>query len=162
MLGESFIAIFDNLISWTESDRHKIKYFSGTALYEKRFSVQNEEIHRGRIYLNLGKVGDIATVKLNDKEVGVYWKAPYIADITDYVKEGENILEVSVTNLWINRLIGDEKLPPEERKTTTNLSNIKGNYSFERFSKPDADKYLRYSGLMGPVKIQFSQVYPLN
>ena len=116
----------------------------------------------GKAYLNLGRVGDVATVRINGKEVGVYWKAPYIADITDYLVEGENALEVSVTNLWINRLVGDEKLPNDERKTNTNLRNIKGGYSFERFSKPDADKYLRYSGLMGPVKIQYSRIYEIK
>ena len=64
--------------------------------------------------------------------------------------------------LWINRLIGDEKLPPEVRKTKTNLRNSKGSYSFERFARPDADKYLRHSGLMGPVEIQFSKIYDMH
>jgi hypothetical protein len=161
-LGEPFSATFEDLISWTESKQRKIKYFSGTALYEKSFTIEKENASKGRAYLNLGKVGDIATVKLNGKEVGVYWKAPYIADITDFVKDGENKLEVSVTNLWINRLIGDEKLPPEERKTKTNLRNLKGSYSLERLARPDGDKYLRYSGLMGPVKVQFSQIYNMK
>jgi hypothetical protein len=160
LLGESFTTSFDELISWTESEQHNVKYFSGTGLYEKSFNIEKQNISNGRTYLNLGKVGDIATVKLNGKEVGVYWKAPYIADITDYVKEGKNILEVLVTNLWVNRLIGDEKLPPEERKTSTNLVNDKGRY--EKLTKPDADKYLRYSGLMGPVKIQFSKIYEIQ
>lgn len=159
LLGEPFSATFDELISWTESEQHKIKFFSGSALYEKSFTIEKQNVSKGRAYLNLGKVGDVATVKLNGKKVGVYWKAPYIADITDFVKDGENKLEVSVTNLWINRLIGDEKLPPEERKTSTNLRNVEGRYSFERFREPDADKYLRYSGLMGPVKVQFSVIY---
>jgi hypothetical protein len=161
-LGEPFSATFEDLISWTESNQHKIKYFSGTALYENSFHIENNDMSKNRAYLNLGKVGDIATVKLNGEEVGIYWKAPYIPDITDYLKEGENILEVSVTNLWVNRLIGDEKLLPEERKTKTNLRNSKGRYSFERFARPDADKYLRYSGLMGPVKVQFSRIYDIK
>ncbi|MEX2569390.1 MAG: glycosylhydrolase-like jelly roll fold domain-containing protein [Cyclobacteriaceae bacterium] len=139
-----------------------MKYFSGTALYKNSFHIENNDMSKNRAYLNLGKVGDIATVKLNGEEVGIYWKAPYISDITDYLKEGKNILEVSVTNLWVNRLIGDEKLPPEERKTETNLRNIEGRYSFERFAQPDGDKYLRYSGLMGPVKIQFSRIYDMH
>ena len=160
ILGKPFSATFDNLISWTESDKHKIKYFSGTALYEKRFNIKKQNISNGRAYLNLGKLGDIATVKLNGEEVGVYWKPPYIADITDDIKEGVNKLEVSVTNLWINRLIGDEMLAPEERKTSTNLVNDKGRY--DKLTKSDADKYLRYSGLMGPVKIQFSRIYDIQ
>ena len=89
----------------------------------------------------------------------VYWKAPYIADITDYVIDGENKLEISVTNLWVNRLIGDEKLQPQKRKTSTNLVNDEDRY--DKLTKSDADKHLRYSGLMGPVKIQFSKIYEI-
>ncbi len=159
LLGDPFSATFEHLISWTESEQRKIKYFSGTALYEKSFNIEKQNFSNGRIYLTLGKVGDIATVKVNGKEVGTLWKPPYIADITDYVIGGENKLEVAVTNLWINRIVGDQKLPPEERKTNTNLRNSKGSYSFERFARPDADKYLRYSGLMGPVTIRFSKIY---
>ncbi|HSH19195.1 MAG TPA: glycosyl hydrolase [Draconibacterium sp.] len=162
LLGDSFSATFDNLISWTESERPKIKYFSGTARYENSFSVEKQSYLNGRVYVNLGKVGDIATVKVNGKVLGTIWKAPYIADITDYIIEGKNKLEVAVTNLWINRIVGDQKLPPEERKTNTNLRNLKGSYSFERFAMPDADKYLRFSGLMGPVRIQFSMIYELR
>ncbi|HEC43963.1 MAG TPA: glycoside hydrolase family 2 [Bacteroides sp.] len=156
LLGEPFEDVFNELISWTESDKHDIKYFSGTALYKKSFTIKRNLISKGRTYLHLGKVGDIGTVKLNGMDVGTYWKPPYIADITEYLKEGENNLEVSVSNLWINRLIGDEKLPPEERKTSTNLVNEKGRY--DKLTKPDADKYLRVSGLIGPVKIRFSEI----
>ena len=159
LLGEPFAATFSKLISWTESKQHQIKYFSGTALYEKRFNYQKSSNKEGRAYLNLGRVGDIATIKLNGKEVGTYWKAPYIADITNHLKEGDNKLEVSVTNLWINRLIGDEKLPPEERKTATNLVNEKGRYA--KLTTPNSDEYLRYAGLMGPVFIQFSGMHEL-
>jgi hypothetical protein len=159
LLGESFTTTFDPLKSWTGSEKHSIKYFSGTAWYEKCFTIENHGISNGRTYLNLGKVGDIATLTLNGQEVGTYWKPPYIADITDFVQVGENRLEVSITNLWINRLIGDEKLPPEERKTSTNLVNDKDRY--EKLSMPDADQYLRVSGLIGPVKIRFSRIYDL-
>ncbi len=158
-MGEPFKATFDQLKSWTESEKHSIKYFSGTALYEKRFVLEMGHISNGRTYLHLGKVGDIASVTLNGKEVGTYWKPPYIADITDFVKEGDNRLEVAITNLWVNRLIGDGKLTPQERKTFTNLVN--DTVRFEKLSGPDADQYLRVSGLIGPVKIQFSRMYDL-
>ena len=134
-------------------EKHTIKYFSGTALYKKSFTVKNNILSRGRAYLNLGKVGDIATINLNGKNVGTYWKPPYIADVTEFLRDGENILEIEVTNLWGNRLIGDEKLPPKERKTSTNLVNSEG---YNKFRAADADKYLRFSGLMGPVSIRMS------
>ena len=160
ILGETFSATFDKLISWTESEQHKIKYFSGTAVYEKSFEVDKGNLKGGKAYLNLGKIGDIATINLNGKDIGTYWKPPYIADITAYLKEGENKLEVAVTNLWINRMLGDERLPHEERKTSTNLINNK--FYYDNLTKPDADKYLRYSGLIGPVKLQFSKIYSLK
>jgi len=160
ILGEPFSTTFENLISWTESDKHEIKYYSGTAFYEKNFNIEKQNSLKGRAYLNLGKVGDIATVKLNGKEVGVYWKPPYISDVTAYIKEGENKLEVSVTNLWVNKLIGEEKRSPEKRKTYTNLRNEKGRY--EKLTKPDADKYLRYSGLIGPVKLKTVSIIPIE
>ena len=131
-------------------------------MYEKSFNIEAQNISGGRTYLDLGKVGDIATIKLNGNEIGILWKPPYILDISDYINEGENKLEVAVTNLWINRLIGDEKLPPEERKTSTNLSNVEGRYSFDRFSEPDGDKYLRYSGLMGPVRVHFTKLFKME
>jgi len=121
--------------------------------------IEKHKDEKERCYLNLGKVGDIATVKVNGKEVGVYWKAPYIADITDYVNDGKNKLEIYVTNLWVNRLIGDEKLLPKERKTATNLVNDVSRY--DKLTEPDADKHLRYSGLIGPVKIEFSKTYEI-
>lgn len=160
ILGEPFTATFKPLRSWTESEKHSIKYFSGTALYENRFVLEMDSISKGRTYLHLGKVGDMAAVKLNGHEVGTFWKAPYVADITDFVIEGENRLEVSVTNLWVNRLIGDGKLTPAERKTFTNLVN--DSVRFAKLSGPDADQYLRVSGLIGPVKIQFSSMYELK
>lgn len=156
LLGETFDSTFENLKSWTESEQHRIRYFSGTALYQKNFILENDSLPEGRAYLNLGRVGDIATIRLNGTEIGTYWKPPYIADVTDHLHNGENLLEIEVTNLWINRLIGDEKLPPGERKTSTNLVNEKGRY--EKLTKPDADNYLRFSGLIGPVKIQFSEI----
>jgi hypothetical protein len=74
----------------------------------------------------------------------VKWSAPYLFDVTDYVKAGTCQVEVEVVNMWPNRLIGDGKLPLEQRRTKTNII---------KFNGPDADQYLRESGLLGPLKI---------
>jgi len=95
-----------------------------------------------RSYLNLGKVHEMARVKLNGKDLGVVWCAPWQVDITHVLKEGENKLEIEVANLWPNRLIGDSYLPQKERLTWT----IEGHpYA--------SDSQLMPSGLIGPVEI---------
>jgi hypothetical protein len=160
LLGEPFSSTFDSLNSWTESGEHAIKYFSGTAQYEKTFRLEEGYIPDGRAYLDLGKVGDIAMVRLNGKAVGTFWKPPYLADITDFMHAGENKLVIEVSNLWVNRLIGDEKLPEDERRTSTNL--VRDGPRYDKLRAVDADRYLRVSGLLGPVKIRFSKTYPIR
>jgi hypothetical protein len=101
----------DKLVSWSEHADPGVKYFSGTATYTKTITVPRETIGKDRrIYLDLGKVKVIATVKLNGKDLGILWKSPYRVDVTGILKAGDNALEIGVTNLWINRMIGDEEL----------------------------------------------------
>jgi hypothetical protein len=157
-LGTPFAATYESLRSWTDSDRHAERYFSGTARYARSFTVDATSLaNDGRVYLDLGYVGEVATVWINGREAGVLWKAPFRLEITGFLKPGANALEVEVTNLWINRLIGDHKLPPGKRKTFTNVMSGK---PADRLKKPDADRYLRISGLIGPVRIEFSRVRP--
>lgn len=100
---------FEKLESWTERPEPGIKYFSGTAKYEKSFDVPPEFFAKNRrIILSLGEVRETARLSVNGKDAGVLWKIPYEADITELLKEGENSVEVSATNLWYNRLVGDE------------------------------------------------------
>jgi hypothetical protein len=141
---------FDKLISWTESSNDGIKYFSGTADYEKTFTLSKEQIENGKLYLDLGNVQELAGVIINGKSVGVLWMPPFVADISKYVREGKNEIKVCVTNLWPNRLIGDQFLPKEKRYTKTNV---------EKFTKNDP---LRISGLLGLVRIIKSKVVTIN
>jgi len=168
-LGEPVTKEFDSLRSWTEFPERSIKYFSGTARYTKSVTLRGNIIKQGRIYLDLGNVQELATVRVNGSEVTTCWIAPYHVDITDYVRKGQNILEIDVTNLWVNRMVGDGKLPQEERRTQTNYlkSDLgipqvhKTKHPF-KFYSPDADKFVRVSGLLGPVKLQFSQIHQLE
>ncbi len=137
--------VFNTLISWTDSDNSGIKYFSGTATYRKRFHLKNEATEGVQLYLDLGNVQELAEVKVNGKPLGVLWMPPFRADITDAVHAGENELEIRVTNLWPNRLIGDQLLSPQKRYTKTNI---------RKFHK---DFPLRISGLLGPVRIVFAE-----
>jgi len=134
----------DSLKSWTEFENPGIKYYSGTATYSQSFHLNGAEINSNRIILDLGNVKEMASVKINGHRMQVLWSAPFCFDITPFVEKGKNKLEVEVVNMWVNRLIGDGKLQPGQRLTKTNIN---------KFNAPDAEKYLRVSGLMGPVKV---------
>ncbi|HKO18104.1 MAG TPA: glycosyl hydrolase [Acidobacteriaceae bacterium] len=104
------------LTSWTASTDPGVKYFSGTATYTRTLQVPAAWLHNGqRIWIDLGKVGDLAEVKVNGKDEGITWAPPYRVDITNALKTGMNKLEIAVTNEWSNRLIGDRLLPVEKR-----------------------------------------------
>jgi len=134
------------LKSWIRFDDPGIKYYSGTAVYSKSFDLTPKEINGKQVLLDLGNVQEMAAVKINGKQLQVLWNAPFRYDITPYVKPGTNRLEVEVVNMWPNRLIGDADLPVEKRLTKTNVS---------KFNVSDREKYLRESGLLGPVKVIF-------
>ena len=107
---------FPKLQSWTQADDPGIRNYSGTATYSKSFDFP--AVRPGeRIVLDLGQVNVIASVTLNDKDLGIVWKAPYALDITSSLRPGTNKLEIRVANLWANRLIADAGLPEAERKT---------------------------------------------
>jgi len=150
LLGESLKLETDELKSWTDFSKREIKYFSGKARYSHVLFLSGELFQGGRIYIDLGNLHDLATIHLNGEKITTCWKSPFRADVTDYLKKGDNLLEIEVANLWANRLIGDGKLPGDERLTRTNI---------DKFDSPDAEKYLRISGLLGPVKLKFSTVF---
>ena len=131
-------AVFEALHSLSDSEDPGIRYFSGTATYSKDFTVDNLD---GQVILDLGEVYHIAEVIVNGKSVRTFWKVPYEVEITEYLKQGSNSLEIRVTNLWPNRLIGDARLPESERLTYT---------SFPFYSPEDS---LQTAGLIGPVRI---------
>ena len=132
-------AVFDTLHSFTECENPCIRFFSGTATYSNEFSIDKSF---ERAMLDLGEVHNIAEVIVNGKSVRTLWKVPYEVDVTDYLKEGSNSLEIRVTNLWPNRLIGDSGLPESERITYTSFP----------FYKPDDP--LHPAGLIGPVSLK--------
>ena len=108
-------------------------------MYKNTFTLETGK--GSRIFLDLGDVMVLASVRVNWKDAGGVWTFPYRLDISNLVKAEENTLEITVYNNWRNRLIADEKLPEEERKTWTN------NQPYE------AGDDLQPSGLLGPVTI---------
>lgn len=107
---------FDEPASWTEHEDFSVRHFSGTATYRKTFSRPKGIAGGGSprpIYLDLGQVEVIAEVKLNNRDLGTLWKPPFRLEVTHALKSGDNLLEIRVTNLWTNRLIGDEYFPDD-------------------------------------------------
>lgn len=131
---------FDTLQDWSKRPEDGIKCYSGTAVYRTSFEAPSLP-HGKRIHLNLGVVKNLARVWLNGQELGVVWCAPWRVDITSAVRARDNELQIAVANLWPNRLIGDQSLPPERRLAWT---------TWNPFQK---DSSLRESGLLGPVTL---------
>jgi len=149
--------VFDRLIPWNEHTDEGIKYFSGTAVYRKRFQLDGRQAKRPA-RLQLGQVKNIARVRVNGKPLGVVWTDPWSVDLTGAVKSGRNELEVEVTNLWVNRLIGDAARPEEKRLTKTIVRRdpeYKGRSPHLRgYLVTDR---LEPSGLVGPVRLEFGE-----
>ena len=104
--------------------------------------------------LQLGDVSALAQVRLNGKDLGVVWTAPWQVELTGALKAGANQLEIEVTNLWANRLIGDAGLPPEQRITKSNLQYEKGPRTLKAYQGYASEDPLQPSGLMGPVRLE--------
>lgn len=118
-----------------------VKYFAGTATYRRNFALPRTALRKGtRIELDLGVVKNIAEVQLNGKHVGIAWKPPYRLDVTDVVRSGSNQLEVRVTNLWPNRMIGDQQ-PGATKIATSTLNTYR------------AESPLLDAGLIGSVSL---------
>jgi len=162
----------DKLISWTEHADPGVKYFSGTGVYRTTFeSKAVRDSGRTRVYLDLGKVENIAEVKLNGKDLGILWKPPFRVEVTDALKDGKNDLEVRVTNLWPNRLIGDEQLPEDREWRGHGLATVPqwvldgepsptGRFTFTTYHHWTPLEEPLPSGLLGPVLLRTAVVAP--
>lgn len=132
---------FDQLSSWSTDSNEGVKYFSGTATYNKTIQADDQWFKPGaHLMLDLGDVKELANVTVNGKPRGIVWHAPFQLDVTNALHRGKNELTIKVTNLWVNRLIGDQQ--PGATK-----------YTFTTFKPYPADAPLMPSGLLGPVRV---------
>lgn len=164
---------FPELISWSAVEDERIKHFSGTATYTKEFELTSDYLKPDKqLELDLGSVAVIAEVTVNGSKAGILWKAPFRIKIDDFIKKGKNILEIKITNLWPNNLIGDEKLPLDiERKGAqtiakpnwlkNNRERTSGRTTFPSWNHYNKDSNLLTSGLLGPVQINVLSVNKL-
>ncbi|QDT68735.1 Glycosyl hydrolases family 2, sugar binding domain [Planctomycetes bacterium MalM25] len=137
----------DKIQPWSDLPHEAVRHFSGSAIYKMNRaapSLAEDE----RLWLDLGRVGDIATVSVNGAEVATLWAPPFRVDITPYAKEENLEISVEVTNTWHNRLVYDAIQPVGGRKTWT-------------IHPPDADSALTCSGIKGPVSLRVAKVVDL-
>lgn len=132
--------IFEKLADWSKHASTQVRYYSGTATYRKTLSWPSKL--SGRIFLDLGKVANLAAVKVNGIDCGIAWTPPYQVEVTNALKQGSNTIEIAVTNTWANRLTGDQLLPDTARNTYTTAPY-----------RLDKNKLLP-AGLLGPVTLK--------
>jgi len=155
--GAQTVQTFDSLHSWTDAEDAGTRVFSGIAVYRNTFTIDTSDwpgIHRAT--LELGKVKEVAHVMLNGQDVGLSSFTPHSLDVTDHIRHGENFLTVEVANTWLNRLIADDRLPPEARLTHTNLVNGPTSDRPWRMAVP------KPSGLLGPVIVTIDKPVKLT
>lgn len=164
----------DTLMSWSESAEAGVRYFSGSAVYSKTINVASFDAAKEYV-LDLGVVDDLANICINGSEIAHLWKYPYRCDVTSFLKEGENTLQIEVTNLWVNRMIGDEEEPSDiewsdlltfgNSKVGYQMLSIpdwlkngtprpsKGRYTVMNYKVTKKGDPLISSGLLGPVRL---------
>jgi hypothetical protein len=163
----------EKLMSWTDSPNAGVRYFSGTATYEKELTIAADQFGANReLWLDLGAVKNFAEVSLNGQDLGVLWKPPFRVNLTSVAKPGRNTLVVKVTNLWPNRIIGDEQLPADCEWDGKQLKawpqwlldgqpSPTGRLTFTTWHHYTKDSPLLESGLLGPVTLQSAETVAL-
>ncbi len=168
--------VWPSLRDWISDSDPDIRYFSGTATYEKRIDL-GEAKCRGdaRIILDLGDVKKFAEVTVNGRTFPVLWRPPYSVDITPAIAADARHADVKikVTNLWPNRLIGDDALPEDVTWSGYIKDGVKeigvkelpdwvkkgeksptGRHTFTTWRHWAKDEPLLSSGLLGPVLLR--------
>jgi hypothetical protein len=161
--------MFPNLEDWSQRPEPGIRYYSGTATYRKTFNFPSTSVSQ-RQFLSLGTIKNVAAVRLNGRELGTVWCAPWQIEITPALRAGTNSLEIAIANLWPNRIIGDEQLPDDCEWSMTGFGTASlkawpdwlfgkkprtsGRYTFASWKHWTKDAPLLPSGLLGPVTIQ--------
>jgi Glycosyl hydrolases family 2, sugar binding domain. len=132
--------VFETLQDWTTSSDNQIKYYSGEAIYTIQFTLPEKQ-EGENVIIDLGSLTAMAKVTVNGAYAGGAWTPPYRIDITRLVKTGDNELNITVVNNWMNRIIGDLNLPEAQRET------------WYLVNPHNAQSRLQPSGLFGPVTI---------
>jgi hypothetical protein len=171
------IVAMPQLTCWTTLSDPGLKYHSGQAVYSKSFDLPESFNGDGDYWIELGEVAVIARVKVNGQECGIAWKRPFAVEVSAALRPGENTLEITVANLWVNRLIGDQqfeddlewtsdtgsteqgkglvRIPEWVKSGDLSLRPVTERKTFYAWQWPDItpDRELLRSGLLGPVRL---------
>jgi len=164
----------------SRSEDSLLRFFAGTAVYSTRFEWKDDPKDAGvQALLDLGELHDIVSVRLNGVDLGVLWHRPWRLDLGPALKQGDNQLEISVTNNWANRLIGDARAPADFEWGADRGRNGRAMKAFPDWfleSKPRPsegrkgfllwhyhrpDSPLQPAGLIGPVRLLRRVLLPL-
>jgi hypothetical protein len=136
----------DELRSWTEIPA--ARFFSGRAVYEGEIQNPAAPAPDLGVVLDLGHVRETADVSINGTPAGVAWMRPYHLDVSKVLKVGRNRIRIAVTNLLINKILGDGPI---------DYSAVFAKYG-QRFPAGDEWEVVRDpfpSGLLGPVRLVY-------
>jgi hypothetical protein len=149
-----------------------IRHFAGIATYRRTFESKIQNPKSKILLLDLGSVHNLAEVILNGRNLGVLWKQPFRVDMTSALKDGPNELEIRVTNLWVNRLIGDAKKMAALGVAYNGRNGVISKWpdwvpqdapladapvSFATWRQWDGNEPLQPSGLIGPVTMRMRE-----
>jgi hypothetical protein len=137
LLYDTTNAHFDTLFDLKDNETYQ--HFCGTIVYHKTINCDRDDAHSVSTILNLGLVEGVSEVFVNGQSAGVQYFGRRIYDITHYLQEGENDLEVRVTTTMGNYL---KTFSREENPTAWIYVN-----------HPRRDQPLQPEGLLGPVKL---------
>ena len=162
---------FAALADWTQRPEPGVRYYSGTAVYRTSFDLP-PPAGNAALSLELGVVHDLARVRVNGRDLGVVWTAPWrVAMPAGLLKPQGNQLEIELTDCWANRLIGDEQEPADCEWTPGYQGHggflkafpdwftkgeprpVKGRYTFTTWNYFTKGSKLIPAGLIGPVRL---------
>lgn len=144
------------LVDWSKSDDLGIRYFSGIAAYHKKITLSPDLLKNTEVILDLGSVEEVAHLFVNGHDLGIFSFYPYRINITKAIHPGDNYIVLEIANLMNNQLVGDASVPPQYKRTHSNITKGPNPWMTEWQDVP-----LKQSGLTGPVRIIFGKICKL-
>lgn len=137
LLKDTINAHFDTLFDLKDSETYQ--HFCGTIIYRKNIHFDKDVARNVSTILDLGLVEGVSEVIVNGQSVGIQYYGRRIFDLSPFLTEGQNDLEIRVITTMGNYL---KTFSREENLTTWLYVN-----------HPKRDQPLQPMGIIGPVKL---------